>query len=326
MKVISSAWALALFASNLGLAFSKTYNLINQDAWKCFEGTVISGHHNLTIHSVSRAIIPVLSDSGNGKPDLSPGHDIPQHQPLVDLFGQRYKISGDFTVSFTQEVPSSYPTNKGLPFKVALTSHWIPMLNIYGTNVPFIMDEMYIDSAHLGIGISAGGKSLLVYIWDGQRYNALKKYIFKFPKSPVVRVQFSRHNDKYSFSVNNRHVGSVSFPGLFANGKPIYFGTDIPHGGKMVFTEFTLSGAVQPLRPKGPFLGKSLKVNVPYKSLRAMAAKHGLNIGTCVAANQLFDDYEPIYAETLAHNFNMITPENAMKWQFLHPGWLYIYI
>ncbi len=64
-------------------------------------------------------------------------------------------------------------------------------------------------------------------------------------------------------------------------------------------------------------------VRIAYKqiipSLRALATAKGLNIGVAVGPT-LFEDLEPEYAETLAKEFNMVVPENAMKWGALHPA------
>jgi endo-1,4-beta-xylanase len=53
-------------------------------------------------------------------------------------------------------------------------------------------------------------------------------------------------------------------------------------------------------------------------SLRLLAQSRGIMIGTAVAAEPLRND--SVYAETLAREFNILTPENAMKFGTLHPG------
>jgi endo-1,4-beta-xylanase len=52
------------------------------------------------------------------------------------------------------------------------------------------------------------------------------------------------------------------------------------------------------------------------QSLREMAEKAGILLGTAVRAPQLS---EPVYAATLARKYNMVQPEDAMKWWVLHP-------
>ncbi|MDA3900445.1 MAG: endo-1,4-beta-xylanase [Spirochaetes bacterium] len=50
--------------------------------------------------------------------------------------------------------------------------------------------------------------------------------------------------------------------------------------------------------------------------LRKAADKQGILIGTAVATDQLED---PKYYKTLAENFNVVTAENIMKWETIHP-------
>ncbi len=52
-------------------------------------------------------------------------------------------------------------------------------------------------------------------------------------------------------------------------------------------------------------------------ALRVLAAPRRMLIGAAVAADTLRDDRR--YAQTLARNYNAVTPENAMKWDTIHP-------
>jgi len=53
-------------------------------------------------------------------------------------------------------------------------------------------------------------------------------------------------------------------------------------------------------------------------SLRSLAQERGIRIGAAVAVEPLQN--EPLYAEVLAREFSMLTPENAMKFEPVHPG------
>ncbi|MGE5557941.1 MAG: endo-1,4-beta-xylanase [Bacillota bacterium] len=58
--------------------------------------------------------------------------------------------------------------------------------------------------------------------------------------------------------------------------------------------------------------GDSLK-----ESLKFLAEKRGILVGAAVAAKPLKAD--PLYAGILAREFNILTPENAMKFENIHP-------
>src|SRR5271166_978081 len=54
----------------------------------------------------------------------------------------------------------------------------------------------------------------------------------------------------------------------------------------------------------------------PERSLREAAQDSALLIGTAVRPAQLS---EAAYASTLAREFNMVEPEDALKWEVVHP-------
>jgi endo-1,4-beta-xylanase len=53
------------------------------------------------------------------------------------------------------------------------------------------------------------------------------------------------------------------------------------------------------------------------QTLRDSAGRSGMLVGTAVRPQQLS---EPLYAATLAREFNMIEPEDVMKWETIHPA------
>jgi len=56
--------------------------------------------------------------------------------------------------------------------------------------------------------------------------------------------------------------------------------------------------------------------SAPEQTLRQAAQRSGLLIGTAVRPTQLS---EAAYASTLAREFNMLEPEDALKWEVVHP-------
>jgi endo-1,4-beta-xylanase len=52
-------------------------------------------------------------------------------------------------------------------------------------------------------------------------------------------------------------------------------------------------------------------------TLRSLAVTHNIFIGSAVGVNYLAN---PLYAQTLSREFDILTPENAMKWDTIHPS------
>jgi endo-1,4-beta-xylanase len=63
--------------------------------------------------------------------------------------------------------------------------------------------------------------------------------------------------------------------------------------------------------------GATRGYHAPADSLRALAAKVGLRIGTAVNTDQLGSNAE--YTKITAQQFSTVTPENVMKWQLVEP-------
>ncbi|MBB5872771.1 endo-1,4-beta-xylanase [Allocatelliglobosispora scoriae] len=55
------------------------------------------------------------------------------------------------------------------------------------------------------------------------------------------------------------------------------------------------------------------------QSLRGLAQRHGLQIGTAVDMAALADTADPQYRATVASQFSTVTAENVMKWEVLEP-------
>ncbi len=77
------------------------------------------------------------------------------------------------------------------------------------------------------------------------------------------------------------------------------------------------SGAEGQIRHSGPAAVAVASVGMVGTSLRTLARARGIRIGAAVASGPLHG--EPRYAEILRHEFNVVTPENAMKFEWVHP-------
>jgi endo-1,4-beta-xylanase len=65
-------------------------------------------------------------------------------------------------------------------------------------------------------------------------------------------------------------------------------------------------------------LSRGTTLAAPPDSLRALAARRGLLIGTAVDDTALQDEAD--YRRVLGDQFNLVEPENVMKWDVIHPA------
>jgi endo-1,4-beta-xylanase len=82
-------------------------------------------------------------------------------------------------------------------------------------------------------------------------------------------------------------------------------------GGQLAFTGSAAAGSGTALA------GPSRAVHYPADSLRGLAARVGLRIGTAVNPDLL--DTNQKYTQITAEQFSSVTPENAMKWAEVEP-------
>jgi endo-1,4-beta-xylanase len=75
------------------------------------------------------------------------------------------------------------------------------------------------------------------------------------------------------------------------------------------------AGSASPTRDSGQSPGVSAPV--PHDSLRALASRVGLRIGTAVNTDALAAN--ATYAQITGNQFSTVTPENVMKWQVVEP-------
>lgn len=80
-------------------------------------------------------------------------------------------------------------------------------------------------------------------------------------------------------------------------------------------TVLMLAGALNAV----PVLAEERHPTVAEQSLRALAARHDLAIGTAVDMDVLRDAADPQYRALAASQFSTVTAENVMKWESLEP-------
>ena len=279
------------------LEVAGSHDLFVSDLFSGLEGAA-RGAHQVCVDSIHRKIVHLPEDGTTAGWLVGNPNDPGDENPPIDLLGPRISTQGAFGVRarlFEDRLGGGY-------------------LDFYG-ELPTIQDEAKREGPRLSFGLSHG--QLRVRIWNG-RSGKPKTYAFGSNLKSAVDAEVLEIGNGFQIRISGKTLGSIPNPGVFASGT-VFLGADVRAQGRLCVESFSIVepasavGKTQVVRAK-PFE----TVEVPSDSLRALAVSRGIDIGTCVAINPLVSD--PVYRKKLAENFSMITPENAMKFEFIHPA------
>ncbi len=259
-------------------------DLITGFRWDSLDGATVSGSL-LTIHPIGRQIVSL--DAG----------EPPANNPPINLRGLSLRLRGDFRLSVTMRA-----LNDSGAF-----------LTIYGS-LPIIYDESRQEGKTLYLGIERG--CAVLKLWDGTG-GAPGTYRFGSGLSGAVELELVRKEGRFVIGINGKDAGEVKDPGLFDAGQA-WLGADVAMGNQLTLSGLSLNGIGDRAAESQAVVPPGLAAVAPSDaSVRALAAKHGLLIGAAVASIPLLTDAP--YRNLLGREFSMVTPENVMKFQFIHP-------
>jgi len=154
--------------------------------------------------------------------------------------------------------------------------------------------------------------------WDGSKDSPAFSQSFSSPQTDRrVRLGFRYVDGQLFILLNDMPVGELTDPGLFPN-QVAYLGVNVPPGGKLALYQINVErekGRESMVQISG--LQIPLVYTPSFPSLRELADRRGLKIGAAVAPGPLRG--EPAYAQALAHEYNFLTTENALKFGPVHP-------
>lgn len=189
---------------------------------------------------------------------------------------------------------------------------------------PEVTDEFRVEPKSFGVTVD--GHKIMVNVWDGKGTNNLAKQAPAVTRSydfsggdAAVDLRLTDKSGQVQVEANGQVVGAVPDDGTFQSGEA-WFGlsADTPNGGFRV-NKLTANGinggnisavntAAAPALPKTP------------DGLQELAnhTRPGFLIGADLAtwAATSSDSYDKMI---FGGNFGIVTPENAMKWQFTEP-------
>lgn len=258
-------------------------NLLTYD-WSHMAGAEVTAE-GLRVEGLGRMIVP--ADDA----DYSATSN-----PPINLRGPVLQVAGDFSLSARLQVPDEQGA----------------YLTYYG-RLPLNQDEWRQEGYAVTLGLDNG--KLIVELQEGIAYPDRHEYFVS--TDTEVEVTLTRLGQRLVVSVDDSTVAVLADPGLFESGE-IVFGAHADVDRQFLLTNLTARGMSEDAEVD--VVERTLPVVEPGPgSLRRLAEKNypHLRIGTAVSEIPLLDDRE--YARTLASQFNMVTPENAMKFQFIHP-------
>lgn len=227
-----------------------------------------------------------------------------QPNPPVNTLGTHLVVDGDFAVDATVK-DATGPVD----------------ITLYG-EPPIIADEFRLPAPAVAMELNTQAGKLTVSEWDGTSQQPVIRQTYSYDATGAPNVAMERSKDKLTFKANNKTLGSVDGHGVFNNGT-VWFGMDAPQKDSQWFlaklgVEGQGGDAVRTVDTTRFRLSKADK-DSDGNGLQQLAQKRrfGFLMGAAMAPQPLARDEQ--YAKIAFENFGSMTPENALKWQFVHP-------
>jgi endo-1,4-beta-xylanase len=257
-----------------------------QEDWQHTPGVTADGG-GLQVATAARHIVE--QDGGGGQPN-----------PPLNLAGTHLVAEGDFSLSasFTDVIADASWTVYDSP--------------------PVIADEFRIEPA--GLRLTLRDHDLEIAVFDGSPQQDVTDPRPAYDEhvtvsDPEAAVSVRRSGDTLEIASGGDTVSSLPFGGVFESGE-LWLGLSSDDGSFRV-------GSLTATAPKGASLATAgpavARAEQAADGLQALATRvrPDFKIGAAVALGPLASDAE--YAQELVGNFGALTPENAMKPQFLSP-------
>lgn len=252
--------------------------------WLHFPGAEITGN-DVHIKPIGRVL--THTDTSAAQPN-----------PPVNIRGSHLHVSGDFKVK-----ASFSGINNGMIFQ------------LFG-KVPNIYDEWRQERS--SVSIEANNYGLKVRVWDGTSPFSIDERSFKVELRDNETFTLDHKADRIVIAVDGVTLGYMPDHNIFSKGE-VWFGADANLG--------TDGWSIKSLQAKGmgsghvsvviaPNLVEANKQPDTLRKLSATNPRH-IPIGAAVAIYPLFTNEQ--YRNIALSQFSIMTPENSMKPQFIHP-------
>ncbi len=185
------------------------------------------------------------------------------------------------------------------------------------SQMPIIYDQWRYEPPSVGVDFSEN--ILSIRTWDGTSSTSMDMRTYSFIPSKNTTISLEHRDDQINIFLNNYFLGAIPDHNIFQS-ENIWFGMSAQEDSKgWTLHRLTAHG-----------IGKGKVELIPPPSLTvdrsdpstlanlANANPRKLLIGTAVSVGPLFTDKE--YRTLALTEFSIITPENALKPQFIHPA------
>ncbi|MFF0379329.1 endo-1,4-beta-xylanase [Actinoplanes missouriensis] len=284
VAVATGAWAAVSTGDDASPDDRTAADVLTGHDWTHVAGGT-AGSGGVRIVGLGRRI--VQQDGSGGQPN-----------PPVNLRGPRLAVRGPVEITAGVDRPAGRSA----------------VLTLYG-DVPVVYDEWRHNPPGLAVTVTDG--ELRLEVWDGRGNDPAVRRRATLAAPAAATVTVTRAGGRLTVRLGDARL-SVTDPGVFSSGR-VFFGADADDSGPDGWT-------LTSLRAAGLDGGSATVVDAPALdqsapppgSLRALAAaRRALPIGAAVAAEPLLADDG--YRRLTAAQFSMLTTENALKPQFVHP-------
>ncbi len=185
-------------------------------------------------------------------------------------------------------------------------------------NPPIVYDQWRQEPPSINIDINAAENLITGRIWDGSSSNSMDIRTQAVSLAPITVLSLEHMQDQINILVDGQLLITMPDHHIFDDGT-VWFGTDALAGSNgwtlnSLDVKALGDGRVN-IIPLPPMVASQIDP----MSLRNLANTRfrKLNIGTAVNTAVLFTDER--YRNLALSQFSMLTPENSMKPQFIHP-------
>ena len=257
-----------------------------QGNWNDVPG-IRAGSGGLQVTATARQIVKQSGEGG-------------QPNPPLNLAGTHLMVGGDFALSATFA-------------DVKADASWA----VYD-RPPVIADEFRVEPA--GVRLTLQGGDLKISVFDGSQKKDVTRPVPVHDEHVAVKDQAApltvrRSGDTLAVASGADTLSSLPLGRVFSSGE-LWLGFSSESGGFDVTSLKAIAPEGAGLRTSG---SASADAQASAQGLQALARKlrPDFRIGAAVALGPLTGDED--YAREFAGNFGALTPENAMKPQFLSP-------